>query len=190
MSDREIQEAVRKLAGTNLTDEVFIVECTVTDVDIPSRTCSCTSIGGSAIVEINNVQLMAAVDDGFFLIPSIDSTVFVVYSKRVLPTILLFSQIDQAIIIAGSTTVTIKDGSLQFNDGSFGGLIKIEDLVKKLNNIEKLVNDLVTKFNSHTHILTLSSGTGTAAPTVTQEGQTLTPTQKEDIENSTINHGQ
>lgn len=79
--------------------------------------------------------------------------------------------------------------AIQLLDGSLGGLVKVIDLTTKLNNLENLVNDLISKYNSHTHILTLSSGTGTAAPTVTTETQTLTPTNRGDIENTNITHG-
>lgn len=75
---------------------------------------------------------------------------------------------------------------VEFNGGSLGGLVKVEDLVTRLNDIEDLVNDLIEQYNGHTHILALSSGTGTAAETVSQETGTLTPTTRGDIENTKI----
>lgn len=189
MSDRQLQEAVQKLAGTQLRDEMYMIQCVVDSVDIAARTCSCTSVGGHATVEFADVRLMAEVDDGFFRVPTIGSVVFVTYSKRNDPIISLFSSVDQVIIITGNTSLSIKDGSVKFNDGSFGGLIKIDELIKKLNNLENLVNDLANKHNTHTHILTLSSGTGTAAPTTTIEPKTLTVTQKKDLENAQVTHG-
>lgn len=189
MSDRQIQDAIERMAGTHLKDELYMIQCTVDSVDLSARTCNCTAVGGQAVNEINDVRLMADVDDGFLIVPSIGSTVFVTYSKRNDPIISLFSSVDQVIIITGSTLLSVKDGSVTFNDGSFGGLIKIDELTKKLNNLESLVNDLATKYNQHTHILTLSSGTGTAAPTTTQEPKTLTATQKKDLENALVKHG-
>ena len=99
---------------------------------------------------------------------------------------MLFSELQKVLFIVGSSVFSIKDGIMQFNDGSNGGLVEVIKLTQKLNNLENLVNDLVAKFNSHTHILTLTSGTGTAAPTTTIESSTLTPTQRGDIENTKI----
>lgn len=73
-----------------------------------------------------------------------------------------------------------------FNQGNNGGMVLVTDLVSRLNKIENLVNNLVTQYNGHTHILALSSGTGTAAETVSQETGTLTPTVRGDIENTKI----
>jgi hypothetical protein len=188
MSSRAIQEAVQKLAGVQLRDEVYLVQCTVDSVDISKRSCTCTSVTGDAIGEIPDVQLMAAVDDGFLLVPAVGSTVFVTYSKRHSPVILLFSQLDQVLLVTGDSTVTLKNGLLQFNDGSYGGLIKINDLVSKINNLENLLNDLVSKYNTHTHT-GVSTGGGTSGPTATQEASSLTPTKTSDIENSLITHG-
>lgn len=155
--------------------------CSVTEVNLSSRSCTCTPMGGSTSSDLTNVQLMAEVDDGILLVPVIGSTVIVCHAERNVPYIALFSELQKIFLI----TV---DG-IQLQGGEFGGLIKIEDLVTKLNNLEQAFNDLVTKFNEHTHILTLTSGTGTAAPTVTQETTVLTETTREDIENDSITHG-
>lgn len=189
MSDRQVIEAIQKLAGTQLVDEVYFVHCEVQSVNIAARTCDCTSISGISVADFPDVQLMAEVDDGFLLVPSVNSNVLVGYSKRLPPFIAQFSQIDQVIIITGNTSLSIKDGSVQFNDGSYGGLIQIKQLITKLNNLENLVNDLISKFNLHTHILTLTSGTGTAAPTLTQETSQLVNTNQNELENTLITHG-
>lgn len=191
MSNRQIQEAVQQLAGKQLKDEVYIAEVQVTSVNIGARTCACTSVDGLAVSDFQDVQLMNGVDDGILVIPTAGSNIIIGYSKRLLPFVLLFAQIDQVIIITGSSSVTLKDGTIQLNDGSYGGLIKIDSLITKINNLENLVNDLITKYNAHTHILTLTAGTGTAAPTVTVEGSTISPvTQKSDLENTNTTHGQ
>lgn len=83
----------------------------------------------------------------------------------------------------------ISSKAIKLLDGSLGGLVEVANLTTKLNNLENLVNDLISKYNIHTHILTLSSGTGTAAPTVSLETGTLTPTVRGDIENTHITHG-
>ena len=78
-----------------------------------------------------------------------------------------------------------------FNGGKLGGLIKIEDLTKKLNDLTDKVNALVDAFNSHTHVV---NTTGTAAA---QSGSAAAPTSqtqkaakfdKTDYEDQTIKH--
>lgn len=189
MSDRLIIEAVQKLSGTQLTDQVYFLACEVLSVDKSKRTCVCKSIDGIRDFEFPNVRLMADVDDGFLLIPEIGSTVFVTYSRRNDPIIVLFSAIKEVLLISGDTSFSLTADGIVLNDGSFGGLIKIEKLVEKINNLENLVNDLIAKFNSHTHVLTLSTGTGTAAPTAAPETNQLSPTQRNELENEQIKHG-
>lgn len=204
MGDRSIIEAIQKIAGTQLRDNVNLLAASVDSVDEAKRTCIVTTISSQGSVTIENVQLMASIDDGFLLIPAVGSTVLVVYSTFNQPFVTMFSELTKVLIVAGEnnaslqidadgllleindTKLAITDGLTQFNDGQLGGLVKVAELTTKLNNLEQLVNDLVTKYNSHTHILTLSTGTGTAAPTATTETGTLTPTQQAEIENDLI----
>lgn len=205
--DALIRETIQTLGGSKDQSRAKISLATVNAVDIAKRTCTVTTIGDRGNVQFDNVQLMASVDDGLLLVPAIDSTVIVSYTTFNQPYVSLFSGIDKVILVAGennasievdktgltleinNTKLVIADGQTTFNDGSLGGLVKVIQLTQKLNNLENLVNDLITKYNSHTHILTLSTGTGTAAPTTTTETQTLTPTQREDIENTAIKQG-
>lgn len=189
MGDRSIIEAIRHIAGTHLEDKVYLVAATVDSVDIPSRTCNVTTISGKESTAIEGVRLMASVDDGFFLVPTIGSTIFLTYSNYNVPYVCQFSSLDSITLVSGSSQVSVVDGKIMLNDGSLGGLVEVEKLTAKLNALENLVNDLVTKFNSHTHILSLSSGSGTAAPTAAPEPTTLTPTERADIENTKIIHG-
>lgn len=186
---REIIDAIQVLSGTKGVDNIQYLPCTVLSVDEPTRQCVCEALNGNSTAPFSNVQLMASVDDGILYIPSVGSTVIVTYSKFNQPYVSFFSSLDKILYIVGDSVVSITDGLIQLNDGSLGGLVKIAELTTKLNNLENIVNDLISKYNGHTHILTLSSGTGTAAPTVTPETGTLTPTQQADIENTLIKHG-
>ena len=188
MMDREIIEAIQKITGTQLNDPVGLVPCTVNSVDLAARTCDCTAIGGETANDIPDVELMAEVDDGFLLVPAVGSTVIVTYSKANVPFVSLFSAIDQVVIITGNSQVIIQNGLIQLNDGSYGGLVQVINLVQKLNNLENLVNDLVAKFNMHVHP-GVQSGAGSTGPTVSLETGTLTPTEQADIENTEVTHG-
>lgn len=169
--DREIQEAVEKLSGTKGLDTVTVVECTVESVDVSARTCDCKTISG---VPVSGVRLMAEVDDGILVLPAVDSVVIVGYSKTVTPFVCQFSTIDRVLVITGDTTVEIKDGLIQFNDGSHDGLVKIKDLVTKLNNIE-------TKLN-----IIIAWGATVTPPLATDP---MINTQQSELENTKITHG-
>lgn len=200
--DAIIKETVQTLGGAK--DPAKITLATVDAVDIPTRTCTVTTTGDRAPVQFTNVQLMPSVDDGLLLIPAIDSTVIVSYNTFNQPFVLLFSELEKVLLVAGEnnasfqvdknglvleinqTSLKIQDGKTIFNEGQLGGMVKVAELTQKLNNLENLVNNLITKYNSHTHILTLSTGTGSAAPTTTTETGTLTPTQRADIENEKV----
>jgi len=169
------------MAGLHKVDPVYYVNAIVNSIDLSSRTCDCTTIDGHTEYDLPGVKLMAVVDDGLLLEPVIGSTVKVIFSQNVEPFICQYSELQNITLIAAD--------KISLNDGSKGGLVQVIDLVTKLNNLENLVNDLAAKFNSHTHILSLTSGTGTAAPTVSPETTVLTPTKRNDIENTQIIHG-
>lgn len=189
MSDRDLIDCVRQMTGTYSEDKVQIVVANVDAVNVQARTCDVTTISGKESTAILGVKLMASIDDGVLLVPSINSTIYVCYSTYNVPYVALFSSLDQILFISGSSQVSIVDGKVMFNDGSFGGLVEVAQLVTKLNNLESLVNDLVVRYNSHTHVLALSAGTGTAAPTATTEPTVLTPTVRANIENTLVTHG-
>ncbi len=167
----DISELIRILAGTNDSDTVILVDAEVVSVDTDKRNCKCTIITGKAQNEIT-VRLMSAVGDGILIKPSVESTVSVLMSKKVDPIIFQYSDIDEIIILGGD----------------LHGLIKIEDLVKKLNNVEKALNTHITKFNTHTHTGVQSGGSSTAVPAAT-DTQHLTETTQQDLENKNISHG-
>jgi len=205
MSDRTLIESIRQIAGTYNRDNVHYIVAEVDSVDIDNRLCTVTTISGAESITIENVKLMPCVDDGVLLVPTVGSNVFVITSDYNQPFVAMVSEIDGAIITSGdgqiiiqnglisivqnNLSIAFQNGKIQLNDGSYGGLVEVINLVTKLNNLENLVNDLISKYNIHTHILTLSTGTGTAAPTTTIETGTLTPTQRSDIENTIITHG-
>ena len=53
--------------------------------------------------------------------------------------------------------------------GNDDNMVRYSKLETAFNELKSDLNSLISKFNSHTHILTLSSGTGTAAPTATTD---------------------
>lgn len=87
----------------------------------------------------------------------------------------------------------LNEGNLTINGDEFGSMIKIEELVQKVNRLENKLNDLVAKYNAHIHITTATVGAsatpGTIAPTTTTETPISPLTAVSDLENPKIKHG-
>lgn len=113
--DRGIREAVQGLAGTGGVRGADMMLATVLSYDVDSRTCSVQSVDENDITTLENVRLMTSVDDGLLYLPTVGSSVIVVKSKKNLYFVAMFSALDQ---------VTIAAPSIQFGDGTFGGMVK------------------------------------------------------------------
>jgi len=165
--DRSIITAIKKMAGTFSTQTFALTTGKVISVDLTARTC---------VVEMDNYtdmtcRLMAQVGDGMLLNPTVGSTVAVLFATYTDAYVIMCSDVD----------------TISFKGTELGGLVKVIDLTEKLNNLENKVNDILTNFNSHTHIV-ISVGSPTA-PTTSIISGTLTPTQQADIENKNVLHG-
>jgi hypothetical protein len=167
----DIAKAIRELAGTRNQDEVKLYQCNVNSVDASKRTCNVTTITGNATLTFD-AQITAGVSDGFFVVPEIDSMVFVLSSKYSLPFVVSYSDITDYIIMGGE----------------FGGLVKVLELTQKLNNLENKVNEIISTFGTHTHNV-INVGQQTA-PTLTPINGSLTVTQRAELENTRIKHGE
>lgn len=93
-------------------------------------------------------------------------------------------------MISEIESIKIK-ADIVINDGDNGGLIVIEKLTKKLNNLVQKVNSLINSYNSHTHQVQTSgtaiSQAGTAYPIL--KGASTTETfNSDDYKNDKIKH--
>ena len=163
MSDkRDIQDSIQKLAGTYLKDIVSVQSCTVDSVDKDNRVCDCTPIGGEADTNIPGVQLCAENNNGLVVFPKVGSTVIVAQSVRNNTFVLMFSDVE----------------SIQFMDGTYGGIVKIIDLTSKLNNLKTEVQAELTKIQV---AITALGGAYTPG--------SLSAFSKSDYENPLVTHG-
>jgi hypothetical protein len=174
----EIRQAIRNiiaqyLVTTKLREPKL---CTVRSVSgdpaTGVMTCDCEPTDGSAM--LTGVTLLAdypGSEAGFILVPRVNSLVQVSFNNA----------------NNGFVSMTSLVDFIYLNGNDYGGLVQVQPLVTKLNNLENAYNDLVAKFSAHIHTGgTLSGSTG--VPTVL-DTNTLTPTQKVDLENTTVLHG-
>jgi hypothetical protein len=167
-ASRDITEAIRALSG--MDDLGFeSMAATVKSVDTTAMTCDVEPINGDA--DFLDVRLNADYTKGFTLIPKEGSVVILSQLSDATAYVTMVSEVDN-IYLAGDAN---------------GGLVKVTDLVSKLNNLENKVNTIIATFNAHTHIAS-SLGAPTTPPPSPVVG-TLTPTTANDLENKTIQHG-
>lgn len=161
--DREIKQAIRNIVGKN---PIWSMPAKV--VSIQGEECTC-EVGG---MELQGVRLKAVTDgndQSLLVTPKVGSIVLLVDMSA--------GELRDLNIIAYTEVETI-----QINGGNNGGLININVLVNKLN-------DLVKAFNDHTHQVT-TSGSAT-----TQMGESTAPLGrraqkfiKADFEDTKITH--
>ena len=83
-------------------------------------------------------------------------------------------------------TSTVSEIHLKGDD--FNGLVKVSDLVTKLNDIENDINDLKTVFSTWVTVPN-DGGAALKAAAGTWYASLLTPTDQSEIENENVKHG-
>ncbi len=100
------------------------------------------------------------------------------------------SNLVKAKLTIGASMVTVTDGLIQLNDGSLGGLVKVEALVSKINAIEELLNNLKTAVTAVVIAGSTADGGAVKAGIIAGLGSGITPTTlRGDIENTNIKQG-
>lgn len=166
--ETEILKALGRFVDNRIPDKDIV--CTVSSVDTGELTCVCSPVNGNA--DIIDVRLMTIAGNGFLIIPAVNSKVTVSFLDNSSGYVSQFS------------TVT----EIQLNGDTYSGLVKIADLVTKLNNLENKVNDLITAMNTHVHTGVTTGAGSSAIGTVPIVGA-LTPTVQANLENTTVKHG-
>lgn len=169
---KEWKISIQQAAGTFNKDIVEIMACTVDSVSKSSRTCECSTISGNSTSKLSNVQLMAQVADGLLLLPTVGSTVMVGKSTRNVAFVLMYSDVDNIVMLGGD----------------LGGLVKVVDVVAKINALENLVNNILNTLKTTT-IPLAPSGTYPFAPLYTSFNNIAPITARADIENTNITQG-
>jgi hypothetical protein len=183
-SKRDIQTAVQKLAGTYNHDFVYVKSGIVKSVN---KNIAIVTVANDTEVPIN---LQSSVCDGLLIVPAVGSTVYFIDTVQGNPFIVLYGDVDSYYLQVGNSSVNIDNGgNIQFNDGTFKGLVKVQDLVAKLNKIENDINALKTSFSGWTPVPN-DGGAALKTAAATWYSTALTPTQQIDIENTKVTHGQ
>lgn len=167
MNDK-IRSAIQEISKP--VGEMYSIVCKVKSVDTTAKTCECEPVDGKA--DLLGVRLMAQAQTGFYIVPKVNSVVVVTMINNFTGYVAMFSEVQE----------------IQLNGSNYDGLVQIQKVVDKLNNLENKVNTHITTYNAHTHAGVTSGVSSTAVPSAIVAG-TLTPTVKADLENTTVKHG-
>lgn len=155
---KELIDALRSVTKPN--NNGYSKVCTVDSVDLTNLTCYCVPINNDA--DIQEVRLMANIDNGFLLIPEVDSIVVVSFLSDSSAFISMVSKVSE----------------IQLNGTNYGGLIKIDDLTSSINS---MINNINLQFTAISAGISGAGGTYTPTP--------LTTFNKTTYENLSTKHG-
>lgn len=196
MSD--LRNIIRQLAQPD--GETVALVCTVDAVDKSARTIDCSPINEGAPLVGVNLQANQGCDFGVCIFPEVGSYVVVGFvADGAAGVVLLTEKIESAeIVIDNSSAVIDADGlriktqnmsadfnrdNIIFNGGDLNGLVVIQKLTDKLNELKNSVNDLITKYNAHVHVC---AAPGSPCKPVEVFAQPAKAFNKSDYENTKI----
>jgi len=166
-----------------------VVQAVVTKVR--ASTCNVKLVSND--LELSDVLFSATEDNdkGFVLIPKKDTNALVglIGSDENSLYLVRVDEVEKVSLKIGTTTLVIDEDGTVYNNGVNGGMVKVQGLTTKLNNLESALNGLVSEFNAHIHDAPQApSGTIPTAPPKVSSSQSLTQTQVGDLENDKITH--
>ena len=165
-----IRDAIRYIAKL---DDPYSVVCKVYDIDLNTMLCNCEPLEDSSAEDksavLIGIKINADNKTGFVLVPKDESIVVVTLTSNVDGFISMVSDVDE----------------IYLNGNNHDGLVKVGDLVTKLNNLENKVNEIIGLYNTHVHVET----SGSTLPTTSIVSGVLIPTIQANLENTTVKHG-
>lgn len=177
---KKVKEALRDFLKSGI--KVF----PVTVKEVHDDTCAIDVVTAEGM-EIFNVKLKALITEkyGHVIYPVIDTTVLISQIGEDNDFVVLHcDQVSYIYWKVGDMTMELTEEGFTFNEGVNKGMVKLPELVQKLNTIENKVNELITWSSTHTHTGVMTGG-GSSGPAVGIVGS-ITPTQESDIENDKI----
>lgn len=180
--DDLIRKELLKLINS-LSDNLKVAK--VLSVDKAKQTCKVQLVSDNIEVTARLRAVENDEDKGSWYVPTVGSTVVVdrmAQFKR--HVVLMFSEIDEIHTTSGKMAISCND--VKFNEGTNGGLVKVEALTSKINTLEQDLTMLKEAFAAW--VVAADGGAALKAATAAWAGQTITPTVKADLENTKIKH--
>ena len=191
-----VAELVQQLSGTYGISPVQVMTCEVKSVSSSERTCTVLPLTDN--LEPFAEQLMADIDDGLLILPMVGSTVKIMLSEIITPTVIQYSAIDEILIVSGGAAIKIYSTGVELQGSDFGGVMKVTPSVKAWNDLQNDVNTLKSLIAAQ--ILTAASYSSSPTVTGAQVSALFSPltsystsvlpiTTETQIENTKVKHG-
>ena len=139
-ANANIIRSIRLIAETD--SDYYPIICTVKSVDLTTLTAYCIPLDTN-YPDYSDASLMIDPQVGFLIVPSVNSQVLIQPMAGGGSYVAMYSSVD----------------SIQLNGSDYGGLVKVADLVNKINALENLVNQMIQ--NAQVYTVTVPSGGGT-----------------------------
>jgi hypothetical protein len=192
-----IAHNIREIAGNQ---KPIAILGKVIKLNEDEKTCDVEPLNEDAI--LYDVRLSSVLDSeqGLCVFPKLDSIVIVVLLDEASAYIGLVNEVKKIELKIGNTYISVIEDKILincnvnegivFNGGNLGGMVVVGNLVNAYNDLVSIVNQLITKFNTHTHPVattgTAAAQTGTAAVTTVTQTITANATSSSALENSKI----
>jgi hypothetical protein len=169
--------------------------CEVTDVSASERTCTVQPLSDN--LQPFPAQLMADIDDGVLILPTVGSTVKIMLSELITPTVIQFSQVDEILLVGGGSAVKVYDSGVELQGYEYGGLMKVTPSVKAWNDLQNDVNNLKSIFATMASVPVVTTAVGATDAFYTLFASNIAPyisaplsiTTETQIENPKVKHG-
>ena len=176
----KIEEKARKAMLGLMVQPETIVTAKVLSVDAQKATCNVDLMDGRQRFD---VRLRATEDNdltGLIQWPTVGSFVLIgQIAKSKQMAVLQCSELDRITWKIDNTEMEANNTEVKFNGGTLGGMVKVNTLLTKINQLE-------ARMNAHQHAYVSPSGAAVTTPNGTQ---TISPTtQLSDLENTKIKH--
>lgn len=174
------------LVGKRERQSMTVAIGTVQNIDEDKRLCEIKVNDDLTLFNCRLNAILSNYQDRLLIVPKDKSAVafLTVDGNLTDPIIITYSEIDKVLLKTGDTEINISDEKIEINGGENNGIVKIQELTDKLN-------DLVNWCKNHTHSGVITSVTGQATGTSGNSGApTSSPADfdKSDYEDDKITH--
>ena len=184
-----IAESIQILAGTYGKFPIQVMVCEVMSVSDSERTCMVQPLTDN--LQPFPAQLMADIDDGVLILPTKGSTVKIMLSELITPTVIQFSQVDEILLVGGGSAVKVYDSGVELQGDDFGGIPKIKELEDNLNTLKDYIKNTLEPAigTGFTAVGVGPAANGPAGKTAFDGVVNLVPINIVDMENPKVKHG-
>ncbi|MDR0829642.1 MAG: hypothetical protein LBN95_05985 [Prevotellaceae bacterium] len=160
---------------------------TVKDVDKGKRTCTVEREERPTLFNVRLNSVISDYTEHFTVFPKPNSYVLVIaLGDNTECFLLATSEVEEISLKIGSQTLKANKDGFVFNSGNNDGLVKIEKLVEKINNVESKINDVINGLNAV--IIPLAPSGSYALSTNFAATATLPSTTQNELEDTKIKH--